>query len=200
MKKSPKTNQPSITKSPKSSIKDSTTDLPGTSLNTNCNVVETKTAVSKKKSARKSQQKLSKTVEEVISQDLFCDIGNEEPPKLSKSNVQENDSVKQIAENETLQNITNISKKEHLQTSTPKKELPKITKKTTKKRDSTAKNKTLKVKDSENKSKRRKSQKIRKNVEDKQSESKISIIFLNYISQFLHMSQTLNNENVIFFR
>lgn len=177
----------------KSPINNPTTDLSGTSSNTNSNVVETKTAV-KRKRAKKSQT--SKTVEEMSSQELPYD--NKKPQKFPKSNAEENDSMKQIIENGTLQSITNITEKD-LQTSTPK-----VTKKTAKKRGSTTENKKPKMKDSENKSKkdvqRKERQKIsKKNTKDKQGESKSN---LNYIFQFLHISQmiTLNNKTVIFFR
>lgn len=143
----------------------------------NNNVVETKTAVNKKRT-KKSQQTSpeTKTVEKMISQELPYD--NEELQRLSKSNAEENNSVEQIIKNETLQNM-NISKKD-LQTSTPKKKI--ISKiRRPRKRGSTAENKEPKMKDSENKSKRdvqlekdrKERQKIsKKNTKDKQDKGK----------------------------
>lgn len=173
MKKSPR----STKKSPMKSPKDSITDLFATSSNTNGTIAVAKTAVNKKTRApRKSQ-----TSEEIMSQEPPHDTDNikEETEKFSKTNAEKNDIMKQTIDNDTLQNIMNITNviDEIMQTSTPKKKTPKVPKNTTKKEGSTAKNKTPKAKDSEDKPKRdvqrkEKQKTSKRNAKGKQGEGK----------------------------
>ncbi|XP_011878305.1 PREDICTED: dentin sialophosphoprotein-like [Vollenhovia emeryi] len=151
-KKSPKVNPKSTKKSPmKFPINDAAMDLPGTSLNTNGNIVETKTAKNKTGTASRKPRQTSKTVEEMTSQEL-PDIDNVEKENFSNASAKENVDSKKQATQEILQDISNITEN-NLQTSTPKNNTSKLIKKTAKKGASTEESKNPKIKVSKKKSK-----------------------------------------------